>query len=440
MATNRKRSTGEILPRNYGLRLSMPLSHPDIFVSPIAYAIAQVMLESPAEIRARMQDYARRHEEDPEVVSRSFVAGVLEREHSKNLLNFARRTAHRRAHKLALQGVERDGRMFIGEVKSKGRKGLYKFTLPIPDFNRDANISYPGARTGTNDNLFNEGKGKNITVIGIHLAVPEIAIYQDGITRLSQEANMTGLAPKDRIARQELPNLPFTFNFFSSVEQMNEQQLELYQTLTDIVFNYYLKGLSQYESSVLALQNPNIYSPELIKAILHQRDRAQFKVLRQDEKEVNEAHLTPTQDRRYAAVTTLLSKIRTYLEKFRESHFAGYCREFVGTPWETVARRFEPSGQGPVYSVVTSSEHPPLIVGRLLKHKAQDWINSYDPFQTDNIADKIGLKYSIIDDQTRRESTVELILPDEALRERGIHIPENLQREYDALRARIKVK
>lgn len=431
--SKRPRKTGQILPRNYGLRLAMP-GIQDIFVSPAAYLIAQVMLETPAEIRARLRDWSERHNEQYEDVEYAFAEAVEKREGSKNILNTSRRTASRYSD-LVLSKVRREQNRFTGTVKSK-EKGDYDFALPFPPIGRGVNIGYPGARVGNKDNLYNEGKGKALSVIGAHLAVPEIALATDNQSSLPQRSNMTGLFPRDRKIESVMPSLPFTFNMFKSPEIMNQGELEMYRLVTDLIVNYYGKKESQYGISVEALKNPRIFSPELISAINHPTDRAQFKVLRQKEQEVS---LQPgsQEDRRHASVTTLVAKISDYLRDSFDYVPSGYSREFVGTPWETVAKRFEPRGnaKGPVYSITVSDEHPPILVRKYLSHKSLVWGGFIDAMVTSHISEKLDSYYTSIDDVTRRESQVVLVLPDENLKKKGIVVPEILKKEYDSLRA-----
>jgi len=434
------RKTGRILPRNYGIRLQKRFGHFDMFIPPSSYILAQLALETPEEIRGRISDRAERNGRNPEEVKEEFVKAVVKREGTKNILNNSRRTESRQIHNLALRSVSRQGRVFEGKVKSKGREwddkfvreGYYTFYLVTAEQRRgEINIGYPGSRTETLDNLFSEGKFRQATAVGIHLAVPEIAFYWDNKENTPQKANMTGLLPADR---EPTPELPFTFNFFKRPDKMSEKEKRLHSFLTDLIMDYYLEEKSQFELSVDALKNPEIYSQTLVEAIKSPQDLATFKVMRQKEEEVSQGKISSTKDRRYGAVTSLVESIKGYLENHWHCHFSGYCREFVGTPWETIAQRFEPRNTGPVYSIATSDEHPPIIVARKLLKKATDWWNSTDSLQTTTLSEKLGIKYRTTDDVTRNDSRTTLIIPDKSLKNSGIHIPQNLQTEYDALR------
>ena len=66
MAKSDTRRTGQILPRAYGLRVFGNGS--SVFVNPTAYILAQVMLETPQEITARIEDWAYRKGQSPQQV------------------------------------------------------------------------------------------------------------------------------------------------------------------------------------------------------------------------------------------------------------------------------------------------------------------------------------------------------------------------------------
>lgn len=430
-----RRATGGILPRNYGLMLDMP-GREALFVSPLTYMIAQIALETPAEIRTRLSDWARRHSTSLEEAVNELREGVEKKEGSKDLLNYSRRTATRSSD-LILKRMRHYGGTFTAEVKSRSGEGYRAISLPEPRFRRDVTIGYPGASCECPDHIYGETKNTRAAQVCAHLAIPEVALALDEHIGLSREANMTGLAPSERRMNAPSPALPFTLNTLKDPSKMTDHERAIWQQATDLIMAYFVEGRSQYELNGKALGNPALYSAALVAAIKDNRDRAEFKVIRHAEETRARSSLTSEQDRRYAATTTLVENIARFLTETWRYVAAGYCREFVGTPWETVARRFESGGKGPVYSVVVSDEHPPLIVSRMLGEKARDWHTSYDPVQRDSIAGKIGVRYSMNDDVTRRTSIVEIKLPDDQLIRAGVHIPGNLKAEYDSLRARI---
>jgi hypothetical protein len=330
--------------------------------------------------------------------------------------------------------VAADGPTIKASVLSRSDSRFRNVSLEEPWSGRDVSISYPDAICGCEDSYWASGKRKRSISVCAHIAALEIALHEDDKTQRSQDKNITGLYPSER---WNVPHLPFTFNFFKSENELNPSNLDKQRALMGILVRYYAFGLSQTDVSIEALRNPVIYSKKLVEAILNSNDRARFEIVRQREERVSKENLTDIEDRRYASVTTLIGNITKYLDKVRNCYFGGYSLEFVGTKWQTVARRFEPRGNGPSYAIVTSKEHPPIIVGHTLEEKSQNWLDSSDKLQTEHIWEKVGIKpYRMIDDVTRRTGYVQLILPDAPLKEHGFYIPENLQKEYDSLRAK----
>ena len=441
MAIMEKRKTGTILPRTYGILLDMPGFA--TFVSPMQYVLAQLAFETVSEIQERVGDWAVGHGSGLENALKALEVGVLEIEGTKNILTHSRRTLTRQASDLTLRKVRHYGSKFDAEVKSRGdfrdNEGYRKVSLREPPKIQEVVIGYPDNTCSCPDHHYGSFKRKRLNPVCMHVAVSEIALSIDTRFDAPQHGNMTGLLPRQRLMNSPLPALPFTFNFFKEPQSRSEEEQLVWRLATDAIMKYYTQGESQYQLDIELLNNPTIYSKALINAIQGPNDRARFEVLRQKEEEFPIEKLTARQNARHASVTGMLKDIYSYIIKKHSCFPAGLCREFVGTLWETVARRFEPRGRGPVYSVVVSEQHPPIIVARLLGEKTPDWHESYDPVQTDHLAEKIGLgRYSIVDDVTRRTSNVQLRLPDKALRGFGCHIPENLRREYDELRARMK--
>lgn len=435
MVNTGRRATGGIIPRNYGLMLDMP-GREALFVSPLTYMIAQIALETSGEIRTRLTDWAQRHSTSLDDAVNELRGGVEKKEGTKDLLNYARRSA-KRANDLILRRVKHYGGTFTAEVKSRSGEGYRTVTLREPLMRRDVAIGYPGSSCECPDHIYGDTKSRTAAQVCAHLAIPEVALALDERMSLSREANITGLAPRERQMRAPFPTLPFTLNTLKDPRKMTDHERAIWQQTTDAIMDYFVEGKSQYELNGDALENPALYSSALVAAIKDNRDRAEFKVIRQTEETRARSSLTNEQDRRYGAVTTLLGNISRFLTEKWGYAPAGYCREFVGTPWQTVARRFEPLGRGPVYSVVVSDEHPPLIISRTLGEKAGNWHESYDPVQRDTLAEKIGISYSMNDDVTRRQGTVTIKLPDKQLQEARVQIPANLQDEYTSLRNKI---
>lgn len=437
------RSTGTIAPRAYGVRLFMSPYVESVFVPPHSYLIAQLMLETPDEIRARLTDWAHRNGGSPKDVTESFARAVEKREGSRKILNMSR-FKNRKKLLHVLPDMGRFGAVFSGQVRSKDddpKREWYQFTIPEPPMRREVPISYPGATVETVQNLRAGEKIRGTTYVSPHLAAVELALVHDERTRASQEENITGLTPQDRKMKAGTPKLPFTFNFFKDPANLSRKERTLYDLVTDALVTLYLGKGTHYETDVELLGHSEIYGPELTNAVTSPRDLATFKVIRQGEVNRKSEEANTETGRRDASVRTLVNNLELYLERTRKYYSTGYCREFVGTPWEAVARRFQSSTDNPVYSIVTSDNHPPLVVKRDLGHKAAEWVDSRDMAQVQGMrrgadfAAFIGVKYESVDDATRRNSTVEIILPDVKLMSREYRVPRNLQAEYDALRA-----
>jgi hypothetical protein len=432
-----KRRTGKILPRNYAILLSMPSGHEDLLVSPFTYMLAQLALETPGEIRTRLKDWARRNNVSLDTAVNELREGVEKLEGTKNLLNFTRRTETRDCD-LALRRMKHYGNTFTAEVKSRTKEDYRAVSLPEPRFRRDITIGYPGASCECPDHIYGDSKKARASQVCMHIAIPEVALALDERLRLAQAENMTGLSPKERRMRGPLPELPFRINTLKDPQRMTEEEKSVWADTTDCLMRYFVERHAQYDINRDVLENPFMFGPALNQVIRDNRDRAEFKVIRQKEEEIARSKLSSVQDRRYAATTALLDNISRFLIEKWGYVPAGYCREFVGTPQETVARRFEPWGKGPVYSIVVGEEHPPLIVSRRLGEKASNIYHSNNILQRDTLAENIGMPYFTTDDVTRRVSTVEIKLPDKQLIQAGFHVPENLQAEYNALRSKIR--
>jgi hypothetical protein len=427
MAKKQMRKTGEFIPRYFGLRLAMPGNF-DVFIHPTSYLLGQIMLETPGEIRARVRDWAERHEENYEEVLESLVEEVKKREGTKNMLNYSRRTRTRQESNLVLKSVNHYGRSFTGETKSKGHGRYYTFTIPEPPLRREITISYPGARDSSPDNIWNEVKGKDLTFISTHLTIPELGIFYDNTSGLPQRSNITALAPREREMKTGLPNLPFNLHTLKDPLKMSSRELELYQTLTDLFMEYYLNRTCQYELDKLALADSRVFSEELQKAILDSRDIARFQIIRQKEKKVEKS--TTRSDRYHAAVTNMLQNIESFLKKRYKYNFTGYMREFPDSEHETIAKRLEPQKSGPVYSLLTINGLP-ILVKRFLDHKAKKWHNPMDTGRTPPL--KRRYIFRSIDDVTRRESKTQIIFPDKQLEKEGYVVPQILKEKYNSI-------
>ena len=363
----------------------------------------------------------------------------MKREGTKNVLNYSRRTAKRKSG-LTLREMVHNGDRFYGDVKSKGKfplnEGYYEFTIKEPPEKRDINIGYPGSTVNTPDKYWSDGKKKNVTVVVTHLTVPEIALFNDQMFGLNQDSNITGLSPKERSTGLPLPEPPFTFNRFTKNYKRNLAALDFNQLITDLIMEYYIDGITQYEMSVRIANEPRLFGAELLKAIRHPGDRGRFQVLRQMEKQIEPED--SIEDRHYASARALMGRIeRVILESRSGYHFTGYMREFPSkdpkNSYESISKRFEPAGRGPVYSLFIF-EGIPIIVKRDLGHKVDDLMSNDGAEQETHPFKRLGRRYSSIDDVTRREATTEIILPDTRLIGQNILVAQNLRDIYDKVR------
>jgi hypothetical protein len=423
MAKRNLKPTGEILPRDYGLMLEMP-GWERVFVSPMKYALAQLLLWNPQEIQGWLSDWAAVNETSYEEAEQSLSKGISKKR-DQGIIDFSRSQTT----KPSILKAKKYGNKIQADVKSKTR-GHYFVTIPEFNSTRDINIAFPGATCHCLDRKWGDLNGKKLTPNCVHISALEIALAEDTRTRESVERNITALPPADRESWQEA-TLPFTFNFFKPDNRYFEGDIEVHRALFDMIMQHYAQGKSHFEVSSEALKNPRIYSPPLAKAIMNPNDRAKFAVFRGKEKET--IHDTPE----LSSTRSALAKLDTYLSEQWQYVQSGYSREFVGTPWEVISRRFVPRGpkvQSPVYSVCTQEGMPPLIVRHQLKHKARKWVNSSDPMPEVPPFARINQPYESIEDATRRNSTTTVILPFSVENGRkGIPISQNLRQLYESL-------
>lgn len=443
MGIKGKRPTGEIIPRTYGVMLSMP-GRDNLFVSPMPYALAQIQLERTNEIRTRLKRWASSQGRPFQEVEDQFTEGVGG-EHERDLLLNHTRRPEQFAIKPAIKGVRHYGPVFTGEVISRtydsaaDEKEYHAVSLRHPPTRRDINVGFPRGECDCGDSKWNGYKRKEVTSVCAHLAALEIALATDAGGRTSAEDNMTGLSPKQRAMTLRggdaipHPHLPFTFNSFKPVSKMNAPELKRHDALTRMIMGYFTEGKRFYELNTEALSRPEVFSPELLNAIKGLEDRARFVVLRQDERSIRSE--SESQDRLYGATTHALEQIDSFLGT-KNFVPVGYTREFVGTPWETVARRYVESGSRGatlVYSVCTKEGLPPVIVRRNLDHKSGNLLDSSDPMPEVHPFARINRQYASRDDTTRRNSQTQVVLP---TAQRSITIAANLAEHYKSIQKR----
>lgn len=438
-----KRKTGEDLRRAYGIRLSMPYSMYDVFVNPVSYVIGQFMLETRSEKQARTRDWAKRHDV-PYLDARDMLwNGVNKREGSSDVLTHSRNPVRQGTHPV-LRNMLHPGGKFRAEVKSKGNRiineGYYVVHLKEPTDERDINIGYPGSYSDSLDYFYSEEKGKDLTVMGIHMAIAEIALHNDSIFGWSQESNITRLSPMEREMEHPLPELPFTFTKFTDNYEENLRRLNFHQFITDLIFDYYVNKKSQYEISVRLANEPRLFGTGLRNAVRDPNDRARFQILRQMERRVTPRNIKEDTD--YASARALMKRVeRVILDSGQGYHFTGYMREFpasdptnLNESFETVAKRFEPTRKGPVYSL-SMVDGIPIIVKRNLEHKVDD-LSTHDGELADlHPFKRVGIESITIDDVTRKEARTKVVTPDKTLMGRQIFAAQNLRDAYEAISA-----
>lgn len=440
MPTKEKRHTGEIIPRTYGLIISMP-DRDNLFVSPMSYALAQIKLERPSEVRARLNDWAKRNHLPEGETERIFKEAVGQ--NKEVLLNYMRNPFN--PLKPTIRNVRHRGEVFTGEVVSgtydpdTGEVKYHDVSLRHPSASRDINLGFSRGECDCGDARYNGYKKRTVTAVCSHMAALEIALSTDGQTRVSKADSMAGLLPRDRTmtsGRSNLPNprLPFAFNIFD--RRMNNQDRRRYEILTDMVMDYFIGERGFYEITGMALSHPEIFSSELLKALNSHKDRARFAVLRQDEKSVSPE--SESKDRMYAAITHALEQIKEYMAS-RNFFPAGYTREFVGTPWEMVATRYiQPRSEGAAlaYSVGTSKDMPPVIVRRHLGHKSGNLFDLTSEVDHIHPFARIEIPYESRDDTTRRMGQTQVFTPISRAKGSSINIADNLVQRYKGLMAR----
>ena len=402
------RPTGRILPRNYGIVLTPPGGK--VMVSPTKYATAQLMMWTPGEIRHWVKDWARRHEEPIQATLDEFIANA-----PRALLNTTRRGTR---HDSFLVKLRPDGTQMFAQVRATQGKphDVYlprvypqrAFPTTLADH---LDISYPQSSCYCPDFKHNEGKKRDFSVVCKHIAFVESSIALDSQEYQPVDQNHTGLLPRE-LKKWLVPNLPFPF------PAKGEEQLAM-----DVLALLYIQRRPEYAANIEALGWKDVCTSGLWNAV--SRHGGKFEVLRQREERKDQDLLTQHQDNLYGATTSLLARMEEGLVSQR-FWFKGYTREFVGTKWEVVAKRFEAKRPGqPIWHLCTKSGMPPIAVRRSLGGTQQNMLENADP-RTDSPFVRIGQHYDSVDDATRRVSDTLVILPTK-------DVPQILQDRYARL-------
>ncbi|MBC8500524.1 MAG: hypothetical protein ISS25_03105 [Nanoarchaeota archaeon] len=405
--------TGEILERDYGITLHLS-GVKKIFISPVKYAIAELMLETPSRIRERIKEKARREGVSIKELSDKLVQGVLKREKSKDFLN--------RNTRGSLRKVElHSGVTYSAQVRSKEKSGPDFFNVLIrnPFISDDRFFEYEFMRCSCDDNFWNDIR--NFYAMCIHLSELEVALYRDELEGLSAKKNLTRLFPRERKPNPwDTSSMPFTF-FDKGTGRAERDRL-----LTDVLFERYVDGKSYSKINRELFQNRDIYSEALIYAI--EEGAGRFEVLRGKERTREKRLLAPNDKRRYGAIKALEKRIIRMFDYFNMWK-KSYVLEFQGTPWEVTAQRFEKKDS--VYSLCIGKNMLPLIVKKTLRNGiVSDWTISED--RNLNSPFKRKSTYESIDDTIRRIGLTQIIIPGIGAGAK-IDVPGMLRQEYRRL-------
>ncbi|HLC46868.1 MAG TPA: hypothetical protein VJI75_03950 [Candidatus Nanoarchaeia archaeon] len=408
-------TTNEIIPRNYGITLHSPYNK-RLFLCPSQYMLGHLTLETSAEIRARLHEYSERKGIPYRKLSSDFRAKVMRREKGTGIIDLSRR--------LALKEVNRYGGKISAQVLSKS--GVDHYPVNISDAQRfpsgrlPPGIEYHDSKCSCESAFWADVK--EIDISCPHISALEIALVSDNNSpKDSAKRNITGLTKKARGDFNELPFALSRIGAFSNGRIAIPEQ----RALTDLMMGYYLENKNQYDIDVEALSDEMMYTPALRAEMLN--GSAVFSVLRQKESAASD--LSSSEARYQGAVRALVERISSELQT-RDYRSKGYAREFVGTDFESVARRWENGVKA--YHICTSRENPPLIVVRHLEKKAHDWMRPDDPRQ-DSPFRRIGESYTSIDDASRREGSTQVVIPGERP-DSMLFVPEELKRRYAALK------
>lgn len=414
MATNGL-GTGEILPRDYGLIISSQGRR--LFISPSKYAIGKLMLETPAQIRARLRKKAEKDDLPFDELVEELVAGVKRHHRYKCVLNVGRSGTVREVGRYPIT--------ITAQVKSKTRGYQHVSIVSYTDSEKPK-LGYNAVNCECLDNRWNEVKGTRFEGICTHLAALEIAIDEDNKSRKRVGRNITGLTPKERSL---IGSLPFTF--FAGGK--NSEALD--SLVTDAIWDYYVERLNHFEINKALLANPLIYSKQL-KSLFEQRgDKVRFGVVRQKERTIKR-EISPSENAYLASVRSVKEGVT---ERLWELGFTrqGYALEFKGTPHEVVAEQFKDGYE--VWSLCAKEGMPPIVVHRRLGGREEDWISATDDsvegcvnVGTNSPFKEVSERYGSVDDATRRIGRTRIIIPGQG-NGSPIRVAQVLQKDYDKL-------
>ena len=425
-----KTNTAELSERTYGIHLTDNTVFNGLrgrsFVQPLSYALAQIMLERPGEIRARIRDFAQRNGLSDAQVEQEFVQAVLKREKAKNLLNFSRRIPGIREANLAVKDINYRGGKIIASTKTKSRKGFVDSYLGIPSRHRSPNVAFNSGRSENKGNFYASLKG-DFSFMDHHLAALHILLCSEWELYKSIQTRTFDVDLKKVFGYKGPPTLPFSFNFFG--RELSGRNLQRHQALTDLVINYYLEEQKQSDANIAALNNSCIYSPELVREIIYENGNARFEMIREREQTRKTSALTQKEKDFYDATTNLLEQIDQALGR------SGFCQHrYAREPGLGIARRYESKKgrSGLVYNVATTPDGLPIIVKRILGEKVGNLALTRSEPSIDELIHSEA--FEDVDDVSRRVSNTTVIVPGYRFSRRRLVVPPILKPRYDALR------
>jgi hypothetical protein len=383
--------TCQIRPRDYGILVPLGRNN-KLFLSPVKYALAALMLETQEQIQQRVESISS--DESLTTLEERLQRRVKAVNGSKNLL--------RKSKRQAIQNTRLEARTLKADITSRN-KGTYQITLKpfFGAFKKNAPniLGYQEADCQCPDHY--ELKSNELVEMCAHLALADSAFYADNVTRKSQSQNLTALRPKNRPAQAK----PFLFNN-SSIDH-----------ITNVLRDFYV-GTKQgrrilrknhFELDKEMLEDSALYSQVLLQKFF-QRYEARFIVVRQHQITKPKEDLSYNEQRINASIRNVETQV-TRMLKDRGFYTNKYSLEFRGTEHEVVAQRFIHPKTSRVISLCIKDDMPPVLVERYLGDRPNDWITQTTDSRQDSPYQRLGQLYESIDDSTRRLGPTKIIIP-----------------------------
>jgi len=384
-----KITTGEIIPRDYGIIIER--ENKKLFITPMNHIIGELILATPQEISQKLAKKAGQLKIRPNTLKKELAEAVKKREGTDNILRYGGRKA--------LHWV-RNYNTIAGKVISKSRPEICGVQISYLENAKPGELNYASIGSDNPNEFWAKVKSKNrnLEIMIDQAAALDLAIHKDNKQRKSAKNNLTRLFPRQR------PETAMPFNIADPLE---------------IIIEYYIEGRKRFELNKELLAKTENYTPELLQTFQNHPDNVYFSVIRQAEKEVQKTH----PDRQYFGAVKALEK--RIIQELKSKIFVWdqYGLEFRETQNETVSKRYRKGDQ--VYSICTQAGQPPLIVHKKLGEKAKNWITAKEA-RTDNPYKRTEI-YTSTDDTTRRQAWTQIITPGKG---NNIFVPEILKKEY----------